>query len=263
MTDAKRHFQIGWDVGGWHCEKGQSQDALVVLESAEGQVRRVGRPFRGNLASVLLNHRAELVRQIISKCEFDTGDDFDATIAIDTPLGWPDAFAKLIKTGLPDVGRQFADRYNPYTRRKTEIDIIERKIRRVDRHGQRHTRETVMPLSPVRDMIGSQSTKGLHFLRAVRSSPVSPGIFRSAEGGISTISLEAYPSLARAACNPEFDRVFRSLRDESEHEDIEDALNCALVAHFYTDRREQIADIPDDESLIDEGWIIYPRPCEK
>lgn len=38
---------IGWDVGGWNCDKNPtSRDALVVLDAAG---TKIGQPWRGNL----------------------------------------------------------------------------------------------------------------------------------------------------------------------------------------------------------------------
>ena len=44
-------FYIGWDVGGWNCEKnGKSRDAIVILDAA---LQIVGKPWRGNLRTTL------------------------------------------------------------------------------------------------------------------------------------------------------------------------------------------------------------------
>ena len=44
-------FYIGWDVGGWNCDKnGKSRDALVILDA---ELKLVGRPWRGNLRTAI------------------------------------------------------------------------------------------------------------------------------------------------------------------------------------------------------------------
>jgi hypothetical protein len=42
---------IGWDVGGWNCDKdSKSRDALVIV-GARGEL--LGQPWRGNLRHVI------------------------------------------------------------------------------------------------------------------------------------------------------------------------------------------------------------------
>ena len=44
-------FYIGWDVGGWNCDKnGKSRDALVILDAG---LNIVGQPWRGNLTDAI------------------------------------------------------------------------------------------------------------------------------------------------------------------------------------------------------------------
>lgn len=45
----KRSFWVGWDVGGWNCDKhANSRDAVVILDET---LRVAGAPWRGNLRS--------------------------------------------------------------------------------------------------------------------------------------------------------------------------------------------------------------------
>ena len=42
---------IGWDVGGWNCDKnGKSRDAVVILDDT---LTIVGQPWRGNLRNCI------------------------------------------------------------------------------------------------------------------------------------------------------------------------------------------------------------------
>jgi hypothetical protein len=44
-------FYIGWDVGGWNCDKnGKSRDALVILDA---DMNLIGKPWRGNLSETI------------------------------------------------------------------------------------------------------------------------------------------------------------------------------------------------------------------
>ena len=51
MTAGADQLFIGWDVGGWNCDKNPTgRDALVVLDDAGA---RIGQPWRGNLRQTL------------------------------------------------------------------------------------------------------------------------------------------------------------------------------------------------------------------
>jgi len=72
------------------------------------------------------------------------------------------------------------DGQNPYTRRQTELDLIQRGL---------------APLSSVRDMIGRQSTKAIHFLRAANLE-LKPGAIWRKAGSIEVSAMETYPAVA-------------------------------------------------------------------
>jgi hypothetical protein len=147
-----RKLRMGWDVGGWHCDQNRkSRDALVLLEALDVVLQPLGRPWRGNLRVELATLTGvRLICKMLELCGLDELGPFDLTIAIDTPLGWPQAMLDLATGGGPTCVPEDDD-LNPYTRRVTEIDLVTRGC------GYR-------PLSAVRDMLGSQSTKGIHFL---------------------------------------------------------------------------------------------------
>ncbi len=87
-----------------------------------------------------------LVRRMLALCNLTDASSFDLTIAIDTPLGWPEAMLRLVCGGEPTSLYPTTTGFNPYTRRETEIELVKRGYQ---------------PLSAVRDMLGSQSTKGI------------------------------------------------------------------------------------------------------
>ena len=40
-------YFVGWDVGGWNCNKhGESRDAIVIRDASKAII---GKPWRGNL----------------------------------------------------------------------------------------------------------------------------------------------------------------------------------------------------------------------
>lgn len=52
-TASNNTYCIGWDVGGWNCDKNpRSRDAIVILD-AENTI--AGQPWRGNLRRII-NH---------------------------------------------------------------------------------------------------------------------------------------------------------------------------------------------------------------
>jgi len=146
---------LGWDVGAWHCQLGSSRDALVLL-SAEGDARRmVGAPWRGNLRETYLGPPGEaLLARLLARVGSTSNSWSELFIAIDTPLGWPIAFRRLLDGEAP---AEVPDRKaaNPLLLRDTE--------RWLAQNGH-------MPLSAVQDQIGSQSTKGMAFLSGLAGS---------------------------------------------------------------------------------------------
>jgi len=144
------------------------------------------------------------------------------------------------------------DEMNPYTRRETEIDLVKRGYQ---------------PLSAVRDMLGSQSTKGIHFLRAAELRLSSRGVWTSQQDGLSITAIETYPAVARkhAAVSARCAQILAQppLNPPENaggkvHKDVEDALICALVAHFFSDLSSGIEPVPPAAAEL-EGWIILPR----
>jgi hypothetical protein len=144
------------------------------------------------------------------------------------------------------------DEMNPYTRRETEVDLVRRGFH---------------PLSAVRDMRGSQSTKGIHFLRAAELCLSSRGVWTSQQDGLSVTAIETYPAVASK--NPVVSTQcaqmlaqppFQSLGSGSGrvHKDIEDALICGLIAHLFSDVTSGIEPVPPGAPEL-EGWIILPR----
>lgn len=118
------HVFIGWDVGAWHCAGGKSQDALTILEPRTPALVLRGRPWRGNLKDLLLETPGPaLVGALLKLCEVEAGALSSATIAIDTPLGCPEAFRDLLDGGstvqVPDRSKD-----NPYQYRLTERLLV-------------------------------------------------------------------------------------------------------------------------------------------
>lgn len=237
-SDHHERLFIGWDVGGWNCDKNQnSRDALVVLDHA-GQ--SLGQPWRGNLRETINSATtpADFLAALLALCKLDKPDQsWRATLAIDAPLGFPEAFARMIADGTPvdQIGRSAA---NPYLFRHTERRLVA---------------EGVTPLSAIKDMIGSQATKAMHVVARFAPQRLSTGVWT--DGAHLTV-IETYPSLCRV-------RLGRQIHTEpmpktGREADIHDADVCARIARHFHLNRERL-EHPTDDTPPSEGWIWAPR----
>ena len=143
-------YFIRVDVGGWNCDKNpRSRDAIVILDADK---RICGTPWRGNLR-VLINRAATTeawIEGLFGLCKAPLpARPFHVTLGIDTPLAFSTAFVELITTGKSVDASVEGSNENPYIFRETERFLF--------RHG-------LAPLSAIKDMIGSQATKGMHVL---------------------------------------------------------------------------------------------------
>jgi hypothetical protein len=252
---------LGWDVGAWHCEAGESRDSLFALvPDEEGRPRLAGNPWRGGLRETLNAFEGKaLVPAILALVGIEASADSAVTLAIDTPLGWPKAFTDLLThRRLPDSIHEMRLK-NEILYRRTERILIE--------NGHR-------PLSVVQDMISSQSTKGMFFVGKAGLAAASTGVWSAAAGpGVPRVTaIETYPAPCKmgGSLEPYFaaisghERVVKACGG-GRHvaADIQDALYCALVAFaFATDRgalrapEECIEPVP-----AEEGWIWVPKQC--
>lgn len=239
---------IGWDVGEWICDKNpNSRDALVVLDS---QRKLHGRPWRGSLRR-LINKSIDtddFLCRLLSLCGLE-GSDYQSVpvvLAIDTPLGFSQGFIDLLINGhaVDSIDRSSE---NPYLFRRTERLLFERGL---------------SPLSALKDMIGSQATKGMHVLARFAPQIEACGVWTD---GRRLRAIEAYPSACkRSTIMAELHQEF-GIRGEADggspegfqHGDQIDALTCALIAwlfHFQPDMLIQ----PEPDTPMKEGWIFAP-----
>ena len=229
-------FFIGWDVGGWNCDKnGKSRDALVILDAG---LNIIGKPWRGNLRIAIneATDSADWIKRLFVQCNIVPPSQPKVTLAIDTPLGFSDAFVHLVtqRDHAGEVGRSDT---NPYLFRQTERSLFE--------HG-------LKPLSAIKDMIGSQATKGMHVLGKFAPTTKNCGVWTDDE---LLTAIEAYPSACKRS---EIIQTLRRRYSPLDHEDNEDALTCALIAHLFSERRE-LLDPPSDTVPPNEGWIWVPK----
>ena len=242
------NYFIGWDVGGWNCDQnGASRDALVILDA---DLVIVGTPWRGNLRESInaaTDARAWLA-QLFKLCHAALpAGALHCTLGVDTPLGFSDAFVRLI-TRQGDSGVIGSSERNPYLFRQTEQYLFAHGIR---------------PLSPVKDMIGSQATKGMHVPAKFAPHTLECGAW--GDGGCLSM-LEAYPSPCKRSATMQtlLDRYAlrqgetRNWPADLDHTDKCDALLCALLASLFSRDRGRLAN-PPPETPTSEGWIWVPQ----
>ena len=234
-------FYIGWDVGGWNCDKnGKSRDALVILDAG---LNIFGKPWRGNLRSAIneATDRSDWIARLFAWCSPAPPHQPKITLAIDTPLGFSDAFVRLV-TQRHHAGEMGRSDTNPYLFRQTERFLFEQGLK---------------PLSAIKDMIGSQATKGMHVLAKFAPQTLRCGVW-SDDNRLTAI--EAYPSACKASVTiKSLQQPFDKLKyNDLKHDDLYDALTCALLGYLFDTHPDKLIS-PGASVPASEGWIWVPR----
>lgn len=250
------NYFIGWDVGAWYCDNNsKSKDALVILNS-EGEI--IGKPWRGNLSNLINTESCleKFLEQLFTLCKASGIDDTvdQICLAIDTPLGFPVGFRKLLMEGETIDIRPPAEKkvktnrhiYNPYLYRETERILYEK-------FGK-------VPLSPILHMIGAQATKGIHFLNHFKLERASLGVW----GKDNLTVIEAYPATVKnsnLSLSDDSATIFKSSLRELEagnlspaKQDRFDAYKCAVVAKAFVEEKDSLI-APEGKIDASEGWI--------
>lgn len=157
-------------------------------------------------------------------------------MAIDTPLGFSDEFVNLI-TRRAFVEADETSGLNRYLFRHTEHHLFERGLK---------------PLSAIKDIIGSQATKGMHVLAKFVSKTEGCGVWTD---GDAFRAIETYPAASR---DTEPVREFLIGRPSLGHDDKDDARICAVIAFLFAAKRN-VLDQPPAKIPLWEGWIWIPR----
>ena len=231
-------YYVGWDVGGWNCDKnGKSRDALVILDAG---LNIVGKPWRGNLRAAIneATDSADWIKRLFALCKADEPCQCQITLAIDTPLGFSDEFVRLV-TQRNHAGEVGSSDTNPYLFRQTERFLFE--------HG-------LKPLSAIKDMIGSQATKGMHVLAKFAPQTLRCGVWSD---GKRLTAIEAYPSACKASA------TIKGLQQPFEAQtrptdDLDDALTCALLGYLFDTHPDKLIS-PGASVPASEGWIWVPK----
>ena len=231
---ARERVFIGWDVGGWNCDRNRgSRDAPVVLDAA-GET--LGRPWRGNLRTTInaANSASEFVAAILSLCQVSGPDEpAQATIAIDAPLAFPEGLMRMLTAG-ETVDSLESSFENPYLYRFTERRLVSERIRL---------------LSSVKDMIGSQATKAMHVVARFFPEQTRLGVWTDTR---CRHAIEAYPRLCRSRPSPALEQAVTAWQQPVS--DVSDARVCAFIAHELVLSPENL-EAPVPQAPPSEGWI--------
>lgn len=199
----------------------------------------VGTPWRGNLRECInsCSTSIEWIAALFDLCGSSVSPESSpVTLAIDTPLGFSEAFIQLVTHSKAATAIE-ASNTNPYLFRRTEHYLFEQGL---------------SPLSAIKDMIGSQATKGMHVLARFTPKIVGCGVWSD---GSNLTAIEAYPSACK---HSETIQALRQPYPVLSHADCEDALTCALVASLFAERRGALRP-PEADVSSSEGWIWVPR----
>jgi hypothetical protein len=253
---------IGWDVGGRNCDRnGKSRDALVILDA---DCCMLGQPWRGNLRKTIndADSTQQWLTSLLSLCQMEERaiaqlPDTEVLLAIDTPLGFSKSFQQLLTGQVVDenIGTSAT---NPYLFRYTEHFLFDNGL---------------TPLSAIKDMIGSQATKGMHALAKFAPNMISTGVWSD---GNNLAAIEAYPSACKTSATiAELLQPFTAAWEDTgkpvttiwngthfieciDHEDKRDALRCALIAWLSRNNPDELAQ-PEVDAPPSEGWIFVPE----
>ncbi|OSM04431.1 hypothetical protein [Magnetofaba australis] len=234
-------YYIGWDVGGWNCDRNpNSRDAIAILD-ADGALtgRRV---WRGNLRQSINDapDAQTWIAALFALCGASPPAPGVAMIlAIDTPLGFSDEFRHLLAgEAVEAIGDDFSR--NPYLYRQTEIELAKR--------GRQ-------PLSPLKDMIGSQAAKGIHVLSRFGLESIACGVWRNETANLTAI--EAYPGPSKHS--PTLRVMQAGIPGWAALQgDCQDAITCALLGQMFDQQRNLLFE-PLPTVSPAEGWIWVPN----
>jgi len=211
---------------------------LVILNS---DLEIVGTPWRGNLRDSInsCSTTGEWSAALLDLCRVSVNCG-SITLAVDTPLGFPDAFVQLLTRH--QVAASIEEfKSNPYLFRRTERFL-----------GQQGFKQ---PLSTIQDQIGSQATKGMHVLARFAPKVVECGVW--SDGDDLTV-IETYPT----PCSES--KIIQEILAQGGYpqfpnkDDRKDALTCALIAHMFAEKKGDLLP-PEQDVSPGEGWIWIPK----
>ncbi len=290
-------YYVGWDVGAWGCAKtmfaASSQDCITILgEDGKLLFAWMGNICDYNQTSSLIGLLNSLIKEnkknpsnkniiinLIKKVDKDKDEKYikdtdKLIIAVDAILGMPKQALRLFQLN-ETIGAKEGDLLNSDGDLLNSDDEWKTFVFRLVERNLHHK----SPLSVLKDMLGSQSTKALFTLKRW-------GFTWSEESFIwkngDNIALETYPSAASSnvikIVNEELQLVEGSEikygskeqyiakldakidDDEKRWLDLNDSLICANIAKEFVKNENELCH-PSDNEIDDakqEGWIWLP-----
>jgi hypothetical protein len=233
---------------------------LCLKETIKKRVKSemtLNRPTKKDRATHKKRLEAQIEREELDKY-FPTQERPVYCIAIDTPLGWPVEFRKLLDSWLGNESGVCSPTTNqPNQRFDSSIIVLgKNKIGNPLLHRQTETNFGEC-LSAIQDMIGSQSTKAICLLLNIRAKRVTTGVWKIDHPDVTFIESYPAPCMRSFAFIDEMKAINTDVSVKTE--DTLDAIVCAMIAKEFSAPSRNVKlttpSIPNDA----EGWIFTPN----
>lgn len=233
---------IGWDVGGWYGDK----NAITITE-LEGENSLKISHLNGLNSFNIIQHLDKIIQE---------NQDTKIILGIDSPLGFPNAFTKLISepgfdhsTIMKLLDGDQSYRSSPLAFRTTEM-VIKQVF---DKNA----------LSASFDNLTNNTTLAISVIRFLQREYGFKCIpFDSHNSDTKSIIVEVYPAITPASYTEKFIKNF----DESNYssKDQADSVICSILAlgydKGYLQSPEEFKDEELDQEVIKkEGWIYFVK----
>lgn len=240
----RRIIGLGWDVGGW---LGKNH-GIAAVEWQNDEIKWLSLPTAIRLPKSGFFAPSDFYKDIDN-----ASSDVTVFVGVDAPLGYPDAYQKLISGECPSMEKPDAEIDNIFAYRETE------------RHIYRTFKKK--PLSATFDKLGNNTSLAITTVRrwcAEHHFLLQPSFSsRLSKREI----IEVYPALIKMAqFSMIYNNMIKMIPSEVEvNSDAFDACICALVALSYglagrSSLFPEIVRPPDDwDNESNEGWIHYPK----
>lgn len=244
-------LSIGWDVGGW---MGNKQGIAAVLWTiGDSDIEWLGIPVETAIPKGSIFTPDYLIGLISRNYVCTPLDNTRIIIAIDSPLGFPDAFRRLVCQEEQVLYRTDKEIDNPLAYRCTEQHIC-------SVFGKK-------PLSATFDKLGNNCTVAVYHMQRWRKEQGYVAYPYDDDNEDSKAIIEVYPALLKNKAGEVKNEVKLHLpKGILEGTDAYDACLCAFLGILYgaegrfNDFPKLVKPTSDSISNSTEGWIYYLPP---
>ena len=243
-----RIIGIGWDVGGW---MGNKQGIAVATWSIGGNsIEWLGLPSETNIPKNQTFTPDSLISKVSGVSYKTLPENTRLIMAIDAPLGFPEAFRKLVVNEREFLCRTEREIDNPLAYRYTEQHIYEALGKK--------------PLSATFDKLGNNSTVAIYHMQKWRDEYGYTAYPFDNDQDDDKAIIEVYPALLKNSAG-EVDSAIKKCLPKGIREgtDAYDACICAFLAVLYAAQgrfrnfSSLVAPPPKKLAVNNEGWIYY------